>query len=178
MAALLHGLEPVEVADAPAPPIDLLHRRALASRRGRRRLILASAAACVVLVGGGIGIGLATAPNHVQVAQPGLTGQRHSAVNSANGVSGTVGLVVKGWGTQVWLDLAGVHGPLECQLIAVSTTGARTVVTGWNVTAPGDGVPGHPAHLLVEGGTAISRADLARFEVTVVNGPTLLTIPV
>ena len=58
-----------------------------------------------MLLAGGIGVGLAAAPNHVQVVQPGLTGQRHTATNAANGVTGTVGLVAKGWGTQVWLDL-------------------------------------------------------------------------
>jgi len=86
--------------------------------------------------------------------------------------------VPKAWGTQVTLDLAGVHGPVECQLIAVSKTGQQKVVTGWLIPAPGDGVPGHPAHLLVQGGTAIPLASLARFDVNLVNGRTLLTIPV
>jgi hypothetical protein len=178
VATLLKGMEPVVVPGDAAPPVDLLHRRAAASRRRRLRYVLASAAACVVLLAGGIGVGLAAAPNHGRVAQPGLTGQRHTATNAANGVTGTVGLVVKGWGTQVWLDLAGLRGPQECELIAFSKTGASRVVTGWFVPAPGDGVPGHPAHLLVEGGTAISLPDLARFEVTLVDGPTLLTISV
>ena len=83
-----------------------------------------------------------------------------------------------GLGTYVSLDLADVHGPLECELIAVSKTGERRVVTGWVVGSPGDGVPGHPAHLLVQGGTAIPAAKLARFDVIVVNGKTLLSIPV
>jgi hypothetical protein len=48
----------------------------------------------------------------------------------------------------------------------------------WLVGVPADGVPGHPAHLLVAGSTAISLAELARFDVVVVNGPTLLSIPV
>ena len=52
------------------------------------------------------------------------------------------------------------------------------MVSGWFVPAPGDGVPGHPAHLLVQGGTAIQLGNLARFEVRVVQGQTLLTIPV
>jgi len=59
-----------------------------------------------------------------------------------------------------------------------STPGNNRAVTGWFVPAPGDGVPGHPAPLLVQGGTAIDLGSLARFEVTVVNGRTLLTIPV
>ena len=176
VAALLRGMEPVEVPADVSPPADLLHRRAAASRRRRRRQVFVSVAACAVLLGGGIGIGLAGAPNSSQVT--GLTGQLHAAGNPANGVTGTVGLVAKAWGTQVQLDLAGVRGPQECQLIAISKTGAEKIVTGWFVTAPGDGVAGHPAHLLVQGGTAIALPDLARFEVTVVNGPVLLTIPV
>lgn len=172
---LLRGMEPVLVTDDASPPVDLLQRRAAASRRGRRKLIIASAAACAALLGGGITVGLASAPSQPPGA---LTGQLHSASNPASGAIGTVGLVAKGWGTQVQLDLAGVKGPLECELIAVSKTGARKTVTGWFVPAPGDGVPGHPAHLLVQGGTAIALRDLARLDVIVANGPVLLTIPV
>ena len=175
VGVLLRGMEPVQLPGDASPPVDLLHRRAVASRRRRRSLIIASAAACVALLGGGIGVGLASAPGQAQAA---LTGQVHSATNPANGAAGIVGLVAKGWGTQVQLDLAGVKGPLECELIAVSKTGERRTVTGWFVPAPGDGVPGHPAHLLVQGGTAIALGDLARFEVTVASGQVLLTIPV
>jgi hypothetical protein len=178
IAGLLRGLDPVGAPADVKPPVDLLRRRAAASRRSRRRLIIASAAACAVLAGGGIGVGLAVAPGPAPAPSSLTGGQLHTATNPANGVTGTVGLVAKGWGTQVTLDLADVHGPLECELIAVSRAGERRTVTGWLVTAPGDGVPGHPAHLLVQGGTAIGLANLARFEVIVVNGPTLLTIPV
>lgn len=172
---LLRGMEPVLVTDDPSAPVDLLQRRAAASRRGRRNLVIASAAACAALLGGGIAVGVASAPNQPPAA---LTGQVHSASNPASGAVGVVGLVAKGWGTQVQLDLAGVKGPLECELIAVSKAGARKTVTGWFVPAPGDGVPGHPAHLLVQGGTAIALGQLARLEVIVVNGPVLLNIPV
>jgi hypothetical protein len=175
MAVLLKGMEPVQVPGDASPPVDLLHRRAVASRRRRRSLMIASVAACVALLGGGIAVGVASAPGQSPAA---LTGQLHSASNPASGAVGTVGLVAKGWGTQVQLDLAGVRGPKECALIAVSKNGARKTVTGWFVPTPGDGVPGHPAHLLVEGGTAIALGDLARLEVIVVNGPVLLTIPV
>ena len=175
VGVLLRGMEPVHVPGDASPPVDLLHRRAAVSRRRRSTLMIVSAAACVALLGGGIAVGLASAPNQSQAA---LTGQLHSASNPANGATGTVGLVAKGWGTQVQLDLAGVKGPQECELIAVSKSGARKTVTGWFVPAPGEGVPGHPAHLLVAGGTAIALGDLARLEVIVVNGPVLLTIPV
>jgi hypothetical protein len=137
--------------------------------------VAVGAAACVAALGSGLAVGIATASQPSKVT---LAGQLHSATDPVTGVSGTVGLVAKAWGTQVTLDLAKVHGPVECQLIAVSKTGTRKVVTGWFVPAPGDGVPGHPAHLLVQGGTAIPLSSLERFQVMVVNGGTLLTIPV
>jgi anti-sigma factor RsiW len=180
LAALMKGLDPVELpgdAQSAQPPADLLRKRALASRRRVRWQIAVAAAACVAALGAGLGIGL-TAGSQQAPGVIAVTGQLHTATDPATGVTGTVGLVAKAWGTQVTLDLAGVHGPVECQLIAVSKTGEQKVVTGWFVPAPGDGVPGHPAHLLVQGGTAIELGNLTRFEVTVVNGRTLLTIPV
>ncbi len=39
-------------------------------------------------------------------------------------------------------------------------------------------MPAHPAGLLAQGGSAIPLGSLARFEVRVVSGETLLTIPV
>jgi len=180
MRALLTGLEPVEAFD-PATGrgvVDLMSRRAAASRRRVRWTVAVGAAACVAALGGGLAAGFAVAPNNPPPGTAVLAGQLHAATNAQTGVTGTVGLVTKAWGTYVSLDLADVHGPLECELIAVSKTGERRVVTGWVVGVPGDGVPGHPAHLLVQGGTAISAANLARFDVIVVNGKTLLSIPV
>jgi len=52
------------------------------------------------------------------------------------------------------------------------------VVAGWFVPAAGYGVPGHPGHLLVQGGTALAQKDLSRLKVIVVRGRTLLNIPV
>jgi len=107
-----------------------------------------------------------------------IPGQLHSATDPGTGAAGTVGLVAKAWGTQVTLDLSKVHGPAECELVAVSRTGERRVVMGWLVAAPGDGVSGHPAHLVLRGGTSIPRSDLSRVDVDVVNGRTLVSIPV
>jgi hypothetical protein len=181
MKALLTGLEPVsspeDSADEPAV-VDLMRRRAEVSRRRRRWTVAVGAAACVAALGAGLGIGLASAPGAPAPGTVVMAGAQHSAVDAQTGVTGTVGLLSKAWGTYVTLDLADVHGPLECELIAVSKTGERRVVTGWFVGVPGDGVPGHPAHLLVQGGTSIPLASLASFDVIVVNGKTLLSIPV
>jgi hypothetical protein len=186
MAALLRGVEPqgVEPPGAGEEPaggkVTELIRRSARQRRHRRRWqVTLGAAAGIVLIGGGIGVGIAAAPQHPGPPAPALalTGQLHSATDPGTGVAGTVGLVAKAWGTQVTLDLSNVRGPAECELIAVSKTGQRRVVMGWLVVAPGDGVPGHPAHLVIRGGTSIPRSDLARVDVDVVNGRTLVTIP-
>jgi hypothetical protein len=182
MRALLTGVGPVELPEdvSSGPGVtDLLSRRVAASRRRARWAVVISAAACVAVLGGGIAAGIALAPSQgqVTVSSPVLTGQRHSATDPRTGVTGTVGLVTKAWGTYITLELAGVHGPLQCELVAVTKTGERQVVAGWSVGVPGDGVPGHPADLLVAGSTATPLDKLASFDVVVVNGPTLLNIP-
>jgi hypothetical protein len=187
MAALLRGaelrgVEPAGAGDQPGGEkvTDLIGRRARQQRQRRRWQVALGAAAGIVLIGGGIGLGIAAAPQHAGPPAPPLAlgGQLHSATDPGTGVAGTVGLVAKAWGTQVTLDLSRVRGPAECELIAVSRTGERRVVMGWLVAAPGDGVPGHPAHLVIRGGTSIPRNDLARVDVDVVNGRTLVSIPV
>jgi anti-sigma factor RsiW len=182
MAALLKGVEPAGAAGQQADGTNvtqLISRRATRQRQRQRWQAAVGAAAGIVLIGGGIGIGVA-ASQHAGPGAPAVAipGQLHSAVNPGTGVTGTVGLLAKAWGTQVTLDLSKVHGPVECQLVAVSRTGERRVVMSWLVPAPGDGVPGHPAHLVIQGGAAIPRGDLARLDVNVVNGRTLLSIPV
>jgi hypothetical protein len=180
MAALFQGVELRGEEPAGGEVTDLIRRRARQQRHRRRWQVALGAAAGIVLIGGGIAVGTAVAPQHKGSAAPpvAVAGQRHSATDPGTGVTGTVGLVSKAWGTQVTLDLSKVRGPVECELVAVSKTGERRVVMGWLVPAPGDGVPGHPAHLVLQGGTSIPVNDLARVDVDVVQGGTLLSIPV
>lgn len=180
MADLFVGVDPVQAGhEEPAGAAelgDLVRRRADARRRRARLQVVLAAAACLVLLAGGVALGFAAAPGQ-PLPVVAIVGQRHSATNARTGLTGTVGLVAKTWGTQVTLDLAGVRGPLECQLVAVSSTGKRRVITGWFVPPSGYGVAGHPGHLLIIGGTALPVNELSRVEVQVVNGATLLSIP-
>lgn len=185
LAALLVGVEPVEVDPTESDPVepdeaavvDLISRRAIARRRRFRQRLVFAAAAGLVLLGGGVAVGMATAPGPApRLAQ--AAGQVHSATDKLTGASGTVHLVAKSFGTQITLKLSGVHGPLDCQLIAVSKTGQRTIAVGWRVPPSGYGNLGHPTPLVIRGGTAIMPKNLSRVIVNIVGGGVLLTIPV
>ena len=181
MADLLRGIEPAQAADSPpagAEVTDLIRRRAARQRHRARWQATLAAAAGVVLLAAGVGVGLAAASNQGSPPAVAASGQQHSAVDPVTHVAGTVSLVAKAWGTQITLDLSRIRGPLTCDLVAVSRTGETQVALSWKVTAAGDGVPGHPAHLIIAGGTSIPRKDLTRIDVNVVAGRTLLSIPV
>jgi hypothetical protein len=107
------------------------------------------------------------------------TGEKVADADAATGVKGMVAMRTKGWGTDIGMDLGHVRGPLVCKLVAVSKAGERRTVTEWGVPPEGYGFPGAPSSLQVHGGTAIGRADFARFDVQVEgSGRTLLSIPV
>ncbi|MGN6676593.1 MAG: anti-sigma factor family protein [Streptosporangiaceae bacterium] len=179
MAGLFADVDPVEPdRDEPDGGVieDLIRRRSTASRRRGRQRAFLTVAACIVLVGGGVAAGVAVAPQQAPPPVLVMQGVQHAATNPATGVHGKVGLVDFAWGTQVILDLSGVRGPLSCDLVAITRSGQRQVIAGWRVSAAGYGVPGHPAHLLLAGGTSITRDDLVRVDVDVAGGRTLVSI--
>lgn len=182
MAELFEGMGQLDLTnDEPDENAitDLVSRRAAALRRRSWQRSVLVAAACVVLLAAGVFAGFSTAPRSSGSAvTPTLAGALHKATSPASGITGTVGLVAMPWGTRVTLQLGKVKGPLDCELIAVSRTGEQRVMVGWLVPAAGYGVPGHPADLLIAGGTSISMDNLAAIKVVVVNGRTLLSIPI
>lgn len=197
MADALAGIAPPDEVPKEPPPmasddppdgvVDLMRRRREADRRHRRGTVVIGTAAAAAVLAAGVVIGTQVANGgstldheHSPATALVLTGEKHSGSDASTGVSGTIGMETKGWGTHVGLELRGVKGPLLCHLEAVSSTGERTVVTGWKVPPKGYGVPGSPASLIVHGGTPLSRADIARFEVRVdgrTSAAPLLTIP-
>jgi len=193
---LLAGVGPV-AGDAedtrPPAPADrtgevaglLRHRRAAARRRRHGTAILGLAAG-VALFAGGVtagatiaGGGAYSGHDHGNVPADLLVwGETHRATDAKTGVAGVIAMENKGWGTHIALDLTHVKGPLTCELVAYSRSGAAHVMTEWAVPPAGYGEPGAPDHLQVHGGTALRRADLGRFEVRDQTGGILLTIPV
>jgi hypothetical protein len=169
LPGLLHR---VDLAAHTAPPPPELLERALgearaaeppvAPARRRRRLpvalALAAAAAAVVLV---VSTVLSAGPASVVV----------SATSPTTAVTARVVLTPTDAGTQLALTLTGVEAGQHCRLVAVSRDGAREVAATW--------VANYEGEAAVTGTTAVSRADLARLEVTTPEGGTLveLTVP-
>jgi hypothetical protein len=180
MKGLLTGIDPVDVpAGEPtqAEVTDLVRRRAESQRRRVRWQSVVAAAAAVVLLVVGVGVGLATAPGSpAPTTQPLATLTVHQSAtatgtNPQTGVSGVAGLVSKPFGTQVTVNLK-MKGPLECQLVAVSKTGERTVIATWFVPPVNFGSAQHPAPLHIQGWTTIKTGDLAHIDVDRLTGTT------
>ncbi|MDH2427145.1 zf-HC2 domain-containing protein [Sphaerisporangium sp. TRM90804] len=169
---------------ADPPPGGFRDELAEARRQARRRSVtwLGVAAALVIGVTGVATAHLWPGPGPgVSVAAPAVSGapEVREGEGPAKGVSGSVGMVRKSWGTEVQFKLSGVTGPERCSLVAVSRTGDTDIVSGWSVPpGKGFGVPGFPAPLSLTGGTALARTDIVRFEVRRDDGVRLLDIPV
>jgi hypothetical protein len=184
MRSLLTGISPAAVADpVEAPPPRPAH--ALRPRWWRRDGLAGVAAAVALLIIGFLIGSWAVGGNEVHgdnVHRPAgellLYGERRSATDAVTGVTGIVGLEDRGFGTHVALELRGVSGPERCRLVAVSRTGAEETVVSWAVPERGYGVPSGPEPLVIHGGTAFARPDIARFEVNADGRGTILTIPV
>jgi hypothetical protein len=72
-----------------------------------------------------------------------------------------------------------VRGPLACRLVAVGRSGKEETVTTSSVPPSGYGVPGTASEdefLYTEGGAAMNRTDIDRFEVRTVDGKQLVEI--
>src|SRR5207244_330709 len=96
----------------------------------------------------------------------------------ATGVSATVGIEPQSWGTRINLELRGVTGPLQGQLVAVSRSGASQAATSFSVPASGYGVPHSSEPLRITGNVGLDSEDIERFDIRRDGGPDLLVVPV
>ncbi|MEV4612678.1 zf-HC2 domain-containing protein [Kitasatospora sp. NPDC049258] len=174
----LGGLEPLLAELAEAGPVleqpsdhllgRLVDEVAAARRRSRTRRLVLVAAAAVLVVGGPAVTLAATAQDPKPAA---VATQQFSATDPATGVSATVGVTGKKWGSQVSLALSNVAGPKQCDLIAVSRGGERQTVTSWSVPPAGYG---SDAALQTSGGAALQPSEIDHFEVRTLDGQQLL----
>ncbi|MFD0851259.1 RNA polymerase subunit sigma, partial [Actinomadura adrarensis] len=97
----------------------------------------------------------------------------------STGVSGTVAMQRKQWGSGIGLRLTRVRGPLRCELIAIDRTGQEHTVSGWSVPPKGYGFPDSAMpNLTLQGATALAPDQITRFEVRTLTGDrTILTVP-
>lgn len=167
----------------------------VAARRAkrRRRGLYMVAAAAVLIIGGPSVAVLATSDDghtgttQVAEAQPGRAyfkslSTKYSATDPATQISATVGVESKAWGTSAVMELKNVKGPLTCQLIAVSKSGAQQVLATWSVPQWGYGVADSPHSvarqpLYVQGGAAMQPQDIDHFDVKTLDGKKLVEVP-
>ncbi len=177
LPGLLSRVEYPELA-LTGPPADVIERVVAAARAGaptapdelaaarRRRWKAASAglaaAASVALL---LGVAITRADTGVDQPQAAVV----SASNPATSVSARVAMDPVPAGTEVTLRLAGVKAGQRCSLVVVSHDGSRDIASSW--------VANYEGEADIVGTTGFTTQDIARFEVTVPDGSTLVDIP-
>lgn len=172
---------------------EVAERRAQKRRRG---FYLVAAAAALIIGGpvvavatNGDGGGGGTEGNRtVQAANPakelfaGIK-DKVTGTDSSTGVTATVGLSEKLWGTETGLELKGVKGPLKCSMVFVSKDGARETAASWSVPKWGYGLPDAKTEqaknpLYVSGGVAMSPDKIDHVEIIDFDGNKLVQVDV
>lgn len=170
------------------PLLDLFDEVAERRRRRRGRLQLATAVAAAIAVA----VPIATAALWPDRAGPTVPERapvstvtevpKHAetlyATTRANRLKAKIMLMSQGWGTQVTLELSGISGPLDCELVAISRTGEKAPVTTWRVPDEASyGTEEASEPLRVQAGTALARAEIDRFEIRTASGSSLINVP-
>ncbi len=102
-----------------------------------------------------------------------------SATDPSTGVSATVALQKKDWGTESVLELKGVKGPIKCSLIFVGENGERVTASNWSVPKWGYGLPDGKTEkaknpLYIVGGASFVPDEIKGFEVMTLDGDVLV----
>jgi hypothetical protein len=113
---------------------------------------------------------------------PDLTGQHLSGTDPRTGVSATVALAEKDWGTQISFAVSSLGGPRKCRLVIVHTDGTTEPVATWDVGQDGWGTAANPQALLLQAITSTPREDIAHLQVQEIvanqeDGVTLVRVP-
>lgn len=102
-----------------------------------------------------------------------------SATDPTTGVSATVALAKKDWGTESVLELKNVKGPLKCSLIFIGENGERVTASNWSVPAWGYGLADGKTEkaknpLYIVGGASFVPDEMKGFEVMTLDGDVLV----
>jgi hypothetical protein len=180
---------------APAAYRRAFPRHGIPVARGGRRLAVAAGIAAAVLAGGSFAAGAAltgTTPSGNPPSTNDIAGlasagpspaviSRRQATDAATGVRADLTVASVQWGSQIDLTLAGVRGPLRCELLAVGADQHSTVVASWLVSPTGYGVPGQPNPLRIQAATALSLGATSHFDIRATSPDgsvaTLVSIP-
>ncbi|MGV9341490.1 anti-sigma factor family protein [Streptomyces sp. NPDC003688] len=165
---------------------EVAERRA----RKRRKSFYMIAAAAALIVAAPVGVMAVSNSGTTQTATPlAATAKDHFAelshkvtgTDSGTGVSATIAMAGKDWGTDTVMELKGVKGPLTCSLIAVGTNGERQTLGTWTVGKWGYGNPDAKTEqarnpLYIGGGTALQPDAIDHFVVSTLDGKELVQV--
>ncbi|GGW22967.1 zf-HC2 domain-containing protein [Streptomyces xantholiticus] len=138
-------------------------------RRRRFRLVAVAAALIVALP-----VAVVTVRGAEEPAAP-----RVVASDPVSGVTASVALEDRDWGTTVAMRLTGLAGPRTCRLVAIGKDGVEHPVLSWWVPKGGYGVQeesGRQGPLDLEASTGLHTAEIGRWEVRSDSGERLLSI--
>jgi predicted anti-sigma-YlaC factor YlaD len=175
VTALLALLPPAE-ALAPSRPPDAMLDRLLAkvAVERRRRLTLAGVAAAVAVAAAVLVVALVLAGQDDGSNSERPRGTVVTAVDAGTGVRAEVDVRSVGWGSALRLRLEGMPAGATCSLVAVGRNGARETGATWEV--PEGGYGKDAGSLAVDGGVALRRPELDRFEVLTTKGRLLVSV--
>ncbi|MFF7384534.1 zf-HC2 domain-containing protein [Streptomyces griseoluteus] len=165
---------------------EVAERRASKRRRG----FYLVAAAAALIIGGPVAVMSVSGGGTSQTATPlAASAKDHfdqlptkvTGTDAGTGVSATVALQGKVWGTDAVLRLGGVKGELKCSLIAVGKNGERQTLGSWSVPKDGYGLPDAKTEqarnpLFIGGGTALQPGEIAHFDVMTLDGKKLVQV--
>ncbi|MFI6015506.1 anti-sigma factor family protein [Streptomyces sp. NPDC051243] len=172
---------------------EVAERRA---QKRRRSFYLVAAAAALIVGGpfaavaasGGDSDSGGTGTNQTVAANPAKDlftniKDKVSGTDSTTGVTATVAMSEKLWGTETALELSGVKGPLKCSMIFVSKDGERETAASWSVPKWGYGIPDAKTEqarnpLYISGGVSMSPDQVDHIEIMDFDGNKLAEVDV
>ncbi len=183
-AAVRRRLAPTRASHRRGPNARHGRPDPLAPRRRRQGLLAVTGAAGVVLafmLGTQFSAGSDTpqgGPSQPATTSPEVPSTASLDVTDARtGVHAVLAIADAPWGSQLWLTLDKVRGPLRCELVAIGWNGSATPIATWRVPVPGYGIDEAPEPLTIQATTAALLRDVREFVIRAVppdGGPYVL----